>query len=466
MADTAKPQAQRNLPSGLLSGPILPVLLRLALPTTVVLVAQTLVGVVETYFVGLLGTDALAGVTLVFPVLMLMQMMANGGMGGGVAAAIARARGAGRVADADVLVWHAVVLALVFGALFTLALILGGPLLYGAMGGSGAALDAALIYSGVVFAGAIPIWITSLLSAALRGAGNMRVPAFVTLSGFAILLPLSPALIFGWGPLPQMGVAGGGVAVVVYYLLALLALVLFLRSPGSQVRLHVASLERRLFRQILGVGLLASIGTVQVNLTVVLVTAAVGTFGADAIAGYGIASRLDYMQIPIIFGIGTALLTMVGLSIGAGHIARARRIAWTGAGLAFAVTQTIGIAAMVFPHLWIGLFSDVPEVHAMGALYIQYVAPVYGIIGTALALYFAGQGAGRVLAPVLAGTVRMIVAAFVGWAAVVHYGAGPATLFQIVALGGLAYGGLTLAAMALGSWRTSDKDRVSTKESA
>lgn len=450
-AQTRNPN-RRNLPPGILSGPILPVLLRLALPTTVVLVAQTLVGVVETYFVGLLGTDALAGVTLVFPVLMLMQMMANGGMGGGVAAAIARARGAGRTADADALVWHAVVLALAFGAVFTVALIVGGPWLYGAMGGTGPALDAALTYSGAVFVGAIPIWITSLLSAALRGAGNMRVPAIVTLSGFAILLPLSPALIFGWGPLPQLGVAGGGVAVVVYYLLALLALGLYLRSAASPVRLHVAPLERRLFRQILGVGLLASVGTVQVNLTVVLVTAAVGTFGPDAIAGYGIASRLDYMQIPIIFGIGTALLTMVGLSIGAGHIARARRIAWTGAVLAFAVTQGIGIAALLFPHAWIGLFSDVPEVHAMGALYIRNVAPVYGAIGAGLAVYFAGQGAGRVLAPVLAGTVRMIIAAFIGWTAVVHYGAGPATLFQIVALGGLAYGGLTLAAMALGGW--------------
>jgi putative MATE family efflux protein len=440
-----------NVPKGVLSGPILPVLLGLALPTTIVLVVQTLVGVVETWFLGFLGTETLAGVTLVFPVLMLMQMMANGGMGGGVAAAVARARGAGRNADADALVWHAVILALVFGAGFSVALILGGPWLYRSMGGTGQALTAALIYSGVVFAGSIPIWVTSLLSAALRGAGNMRVPAIVTLSGFAILLPLSPVLIFGWGPFPQLGVAGGGVAVVVYYLLATLAL-LYLRSPASPVRLRIARLNLRLFRQILGVGLLSAVGTVQVNLTVVLVTAAVGQFGPDAIAGYGIASRLDYIQIPILFGIGTALLTMVGLSIGAGEMARARRIAWTGAALAFAVTAGIGIAALLFPHIWIGLFSDAPEVHAMGVLYIQHVAPVYGAIGGGLALYFASQGAGRVLAPVLAGTVRMILAAFVGWTAVVHYGAGPDSLFQIVALAGLVYGGLTAAAMLLGSW--------------
>src|SRR5882724_6679069 len=96
----------RKIPSGVLVGPITPTMLRLALPTIVVLVVQTLVGVAETYFVGFLGTDALAGVALVFPILMLMQMMSNGGIGGGVASAVARATGAGRHADAEGLVWH------------------------------------------------------------------------------------------------------------------------------------------------------------------------------------------------------------------------------------------------------------------------------------------------------------------------------------------------------------------------
>lgn len=445
--------AARAVPAGILDGPVLPVLLRLALPTTIVLAAQTAVGIVETYFIGLLGTEALAGVTLVFPVLMLMQMMANGGMGGGVAAAIARARGAGRDADAEALVWHAVVLAVILGVGFTVALILGGPWLYRSMGGSGGAMSAALAYSGVVFAGSVPIWISALLSAALRGAGNMRFPAMVTLSGFGILIPLSPALIFGWGPLPELGVAGGGVAVVVYYVLASLALIGFLRSPRSPLSLRPVQLERRLFVQILGVGLLAAVGTVQLNLTVVLVTAAVGRFGPDAIAGFGIASRLDYLQIPVIFGIGTALLTMVGISVGAGNIARARRIAWVGAATAFAVTQTVGLLAFAFPHAWIGLFSDVPAVHAMGALYIRNVAPAYGAVGIGLALYFASQGVGRVLLPVLAGTVRMVIAALVGWTAVAQFGAELQTLFRIVTAASLTYGGLTAVSMAGRAWR-------------
>lgn len=451
-ATSVATSTMRKTPPGVLAGPITPTMLRLALPTIVVLVVQTLVGVAETYFISFLGTDALAGVTLVFPVLMLMQMMSNGGIGGGVASAIARALGANREADAYALVWHAIVLACGFGIVFAAAAILGGPILYRAMGGTGPTLAAALTYSGIVFAGSIPIWITALLSSALRGAGNVNVPALVTLSGFVILLPLSPALIFGWGPFPRLGAAGGGFAVVIYYVVAALALILYLRSPRSLLKLRIVPLHGRLFKDILGVGFLSAIGTGQVNLTVAVVTAAVGRFGPDAIAGYGIASRLDYIQIPVIFGLGTALVTMVGVNIGAGQIERARRIAWIGAALAFGVTALIGLAAMLFPHAWIGLFSNDPQVLATGTLYLQTVAPAYGAIGLGLALYFASQGAGRVLFPVLAGTVRMIIAAFVGWSAVNWFGAGLSTLFQIVALAAVAYGGLTAAALLGGSW--------------
>jgi putative MATE family efflux protein len=455
MTDASRPEASspaRIVPPGVLAGPITPTMLRLAWPTIVVLVVQTLVGVAETYFVGFLGTDALAGVALVFPVLMLMQMMSNGGIGGGVSSAVARALGADRRADADALIWHAVVLACAFGVLFTAASVLGGPMLYRAMGGTGPALTAALTYSGVVFAGAVPIWIAALLSSALRGAGNVNVPALVIFSGAVILVPLSPALIFGWGPFPRLGVAGGGAAVVVYYVFAALALMLYLRSPRSLLKLRIVPLRGRLFKDILGVGLLSAIGTVQVNLTVAFITAAVGRFGADAIAGYGIASRLDYLQIPLLFGLGTAMVTMIGINIGAGQMARARHVAWIGAALGFGVTELIGLAAAIFPHAWLGLFSDDPRALALGAEYLRNVAPFYGAVGLGLALYFASQGAKRVLLPVLAGTVRMIVAAFIGWSAVAWFGAGLATLFQIVALAAVAYGLLTAASLLGGAW--------------
>ena len=130
----------------LLAGPVLPALLKLALPTVVVLVVQTLVGVAETYFVSFLGTEALAGVSLVFPIFMLMQMMSNGGIGGGVASAIARAIGAGKVAEAEALALNALVLAIVFGVIFAGAEWLFGEAVYRLLGGQAGALGAALEY--------------------------------------------------------------------------------------------------------------------------------------------------------------------------------------------------------------------------------------------------------------------------------------------------------------------------------
>src|ERR1700682_389480 len=152
----------------LLEAPIAATLIRLAAPNMLVMVVQSAVGLIETYFVGKLGTDALAGVALVFPVLMLMQMMSAGAMGGGISSAIARALGAGRRENADALVPHALAIAVGFGLVFTLALLFGGPWLYRTLSGREASLAAALTYSNVVFSAAILVWIFNSLANVIR----------------------------------------------------------------------------------------------------------------------------------------------------------------------------------------------------------------------------------------------------------------------------------------------------------
>src|SRR5262245_59553775 len=199
--DGMDPRTQR-----LLEGPIGPTLLRLAFPNVVLTMVQASIGLIETYFVAKLGTDALAGMALVFPVLMLIQMMSAGGMGGGISSAIARTLGAGRSADADALVWHAVAIALALGLLTTIAALHGGPALYSAMGGTDGSLTAALAYSNMIFAAATLIWLFNSLANVLRGTGNMLLPAAVSFTGAIVLVPLSPALIFGFGPLPRLGI--------------------------------------------------------------------------------------------------------------------------------------------------------------------------------------------------------------------------------------------------------------------
>lgn len=440
--------------TAILEGPIVSTLVKLALPTVGVMVAQTAVGIAETYFVGFLGTEALAGVALVFPLFMLMTTMSNGGLGSGVASAVARAIGAGRQKEADALVFHALVLAVIMGAAFTAGILACGPALYHALGGRGGSLRAALRYSDWLFAGAIAAWIVNLLAAALRGSGNVKVPALVTLIGAMVLIPCSPMLIFGVGPIPRLGIAGAGIAFGVYYAGAMLVLLRYMRSGRSGLTLGMAPLERRLFADILKVGLPTAINALQTNLCVILVTGAAGLFGTAALAGYGIAVRLDYVMIPILFGLSSAVLAMVGINIGAGYGARARRIAWIGAWIGAGMTESIGLVAAIAPPLWLGLFTNDVAVVAPGATYLGIVGLAYGLFGFGFVASFAGQGAGTMLWPTVAVTARLVVAAGFGWIAVRFMGGGMVALSLFVALSFAAYAAFAALVVATNSaWR-------------
>ena len=441
----------------MLNGAILPTLLRLALPTIVVLVAQTAVNVAEAYYVGFLGTDALAGVALVFPIFMLMAMMSNGGFGSGVASSVARAVGAGRKDDADALVFHSVILAIIIGALFTAAAIKGGPIMYRMLGGRGEALDAALKYSNYLFAGSIPVWIVNLLAAALRGAGNVKVPATVTLVGALVLIPASPLLIFGFGPIPGLGIQGAGIAFAVYYCGAMVVLLRYMASGRSDLTFKIVPLQSRLFMDTLKVGVPTAINAILVNLTVILVTGAVGLFGTTALAAYGISSRLDYIMIPLLFGISTAVLTMVGVNYGAGQIARAKKIAWTGGVAGMVLTGSIGIIVALFPMLWLRLFSSDPAVLADGATYLRIVTPAYAALGFGFVLAFAAQGTGHMFWPFVGSLARIIFAAGFGWIAVGYFGAGLATLSAMVTVSLIVYAAACAMAMVGGPAQKADR---------
>ena len=447
----------------LLEGPVAGTLLRLAAPNVLVMVLQAAVSTLDAVFVGWLGSDALAGVSLVFPLIMLMQTMSAGGMGGGVASAVARALGGGRRAEADALVGHAFVVALVMAAGFTLLLELGGPALYHAMGGREAVLDSAVLYSRVLFGGALAYWLFNTLGSVIRGTGNMALPASVMVGTGLLYLALSPALILGWGPLPHLGIVGAAIASVASFSLGSLALLVFLFSRRSLVRPTLRGLRfrRALFWEILKVGAPGSLNTILTNLTVVLLTSLVGPFGGAALAGYGMGARLEYLQIPIVFGLGSGLVTMVGTSAGAGDRARALRVAWVGAAMAAAITGTIGILAALFPHAWLGLFTTDPEVLAAGTRYLRVVGPCYGFFGAGLALYFASQGAGRLLWPLLAGFTRLVIAGVGGWLATRWLDGGLSGLFGAMAVALVVFGTINVLAVRLGAWRSGRNRRAS-----
>ena len=372
----APPKPMDARTRALLHGPIVPLLLRMAWPNVLIMFAQAATGLIETYWVGQLGTDALAGMALVFPGVMLMQMISAGAMGGGISSAIARALGAGRRNDADALVLHAIVINVVLGAAFAALVLASGRPLYALLGGQGASLEAALTYSNVVFGGNVLLWVMNGLASVIRGTGNMLFPALVICAGALALVPLSPLLIFGLGPIPALGIAGGGIALVLFYIGGAAVLGWYVLSGRNVARFRMAPLRWAFAREILRVGAVAAVSSVQTNVTIALTTALVGmAAGPAAVAGFGTAARLEYLLVPMVFGLGAPLVALVGTNLGGGNRERALRIAWIGAGIAFVLCEAIGIAAALYPAAWLRLFDSDPAMLETGSAYLRARKP-------------------------------------------------------------------------------------------
>jgi putative MATE family efflux protein len=425
----------------LLTRPIAPTILRLAIPNATVMAVQILIGLLEVYFVSLTGVDALAGVAPVFPLVSLVLAVAQGAIGGGIVTAVARALGTGRIDAASETAWYAVAIGVPLGLATTAVMIALGPGLYAHMGISGNALAIAVSYSSTIFAGATLIWLFNLLMAVVRGTGNLQVPVIVVCGGALILVPLSPALIFGAFGYQGLGPTGGAVAMLLYYALGTLAYAAYLWGRFGVLkpsfRLPRLSLEPAL--AILRVGGMSAIVSATTNLTLAIVTAYVAIGGVEALAGYSAGSRLEFLLVPLCYGIGGPVGIVISANLGAGESERALRASWIGLLMGFALAELVGLAAAAFPQHWIGIFSQDPSVLQVGAEYLHRVGPFFGFFGLGYVLYCIGQATGRMGASVLAALLRAAIAVLGGYA-VVWLKADVTWNFVAVALGMVAFG--------------------------
>jgi putative MATE family efflux protein len=441
----------------MLHGPVLPTLLRLATPNVLGLFANTIVIGFDGYIVGRLGADALAGVALVLPLAMLMLQMSAGGLGGSTTAAVARALGAGDARHAARLAQHALLVGLAASLVFTL--LASSPGVYAAMGARGSVLAQAASYAAVLFAGASVIWSVNVLTGIARGSGNMVAAAAALVGTTVMHLMLCPVLVFGGGPFPALGVAGAAASTVTCNGISALVLLAWLSRPDAPVRVIGSpwQVHRAAFRSLLGVALPSSLGPILSNGAILLATAYVGTFGSLAIAAYGIAARLEYILVPIAFGVGGALTAMVAANLGAKQAARAKYVTWAGAGVVWLVTGVIGLVAAVQPSLWMAMFTSDPSVQAAGGAYLRIVGGTYGFFGLGLALFFASQGAGRMRWPLLASTSRLAVVAVGGWLVLHVAHAGPDALYAVIAIGLVVMGTTVAAATYFANWEARER---------
>ena len=437
----------------LLTAPIAPTLLRFALPNMVAMLATALATIAETSYVGSFGVASLAGMALVFPMVMLQGMLSAGAMGGGVSSAVSRALGAGDVERANALAVHAMWIGLAAGVVTMVLMLSLGPAIFAALGGQGEALVQADAYSNVAFLGSIGVWMCNTLASVIRGSGNMKVPSATFLICAAAQVLIGGAFGLGWGPLPRLGMAGVAMGQAVAFSAGAVFLFVYLHSGRARVQLRVwrTPLQGALMRDILKVGAFACLSPLQTVLTILILTRLVSHFGTNALAGYGIGTRLEFLLVPIAFAIGVATVPLVGMAMGAGMVSRAKRVTWAGGAMAGCLLGVLGIVLALMPDAWTRIFTSDAEVLASAALYFHWAGPCYGLFGLGLSLYFSSLGAGKVAGPVLAGTLRLLLIAAGGWALAQAHAA-PWTIFALVGFGMAAYGVASVAAVRYVDW--------------
>ncbi|MGQ0682469.1 MATE family efflux transporter [Bradyrhizobium sp.] len=439
--------------NSLLTSPILPTLLKLALPNAIAMFGTALVAVAETSYIGRLGVEPLAAIALVFPFVMLTQMMSAGAMGGGVTSAVSRALGAGNRDRAANLALHAAIIGAGGGLFFTAMMLLFGRTFYALLGGSGEVLEQAMHYSQVLFSGAVSIWLVNTLASVVRGTGDMRVPSLVLIGVAIVQVTVGGGLGLGLFGLPKFGMRGVAAGQLAAFSLGALFLIWYLMSGRSRLTLTLRSFafQRDMFLDILKVGAMSCLSPLQTVLAIVIFTRILAGYGTAVLAGYGMGSRLEFLLVPIAFAFGTASIPMVGMAMGAGLVARARRVAWIAAATAGLVVGLIGLVVAINPGLWVSLFTSDPGVAEAADSYFRWAGPGFGFFGAGVCLYFSSQGAAKVGGPVLAGTIRLVLVALGGWWFAAS-GAPAWTLFALVGTAMIVFGLSTALSVHLARW--------------
>ena len=448
--DTSPVSAPVN---ALLESPILPTLLKLALPNVVAMFGSTLVAVAETSYIGRLGIEPLAAIALVFPFVILTQMMSAGAMGGGVSSAISRALGAGDRTRAATLALHAVIIGLLGGLFFTVTMLLFGRHFFVLLGGRGGVLEQALQYSHVLFSGAISIWLVNTLASVLRGTGDMKLPSATLIGTAVVQIVAGGAMGLGLVGLPQLGMRGIAAGQLIAFSLGAIFLAWVLLSGRSRLTLdfRAFTFQRAMFVDILKVGAVSCLAPLQTVLTILIFTKILAGFGTATLAGYGMGSRFEILMTPVALAFGVASVPMVGMAIGAGMVARARKVAWTAGAVTGLTVGLVGLIVAIRPALWVSLFTSDPGVTAAAYSYFAWAGPSFGFLGMGTCLYLASQGAAKVGGPVLAGTARLLMVGIGGWW-LVSIEAPAWTLFALVGAAMVLFGLGVAASVRLARW--------------
>ena len=432
----------------ILNGPVLKMIYKLSLPNSITGISMVLIVITDAYFVSQLGNVPLASLALVFPFLTLMQMMSAGAIGGASTSSISRFLGADLIENANSAIWHAILIGIFMSLIYTIIFGFFPEYIYSSMGGDKDVLDGAIDFSEIAFGGAVFTWLLYIFSAILRAMGEFIVPAKVQILGCLFQIFLGGVLTVGWFGFESFGIVGPAIAMVVSHFFMMIYLYFYIKYKQKIIKLSTYPLNKKSFLDIMKVGAGGLINSTTIAGTVAVVTATVSHYGIEALAGYGLGSRLEIIITPLVFGIGSVLTAAVGINAGANQMSRAKKIAWVGAIMSFIIIGVISIAVAVYPELWLDNFETNILSKKYAILYLIIVGPFYCFFAAGQTLYFASQGTGKIFFPVIVGIIRFLTVSVVCYLTII-FSWSLSHIFYAVSFG-LAITGIGLSLCMLG----------------
>ena len=432
----------------ILNGPVLKMIYKLSLPNSITGISMVLIVITDAYFVSQLGNVPLASLALVFPFLTLMQMMSAGAIGGASTSSISRFLGADLIENANSAIWHAILIGIFMSLIYTIIFGFFPEYIYSSMGGDKDVLDGAIDFSEIAFGGAVFTWLLYIFSAILRAMGEFVVPAKVQILGCLFQIFLGGVLTVGWFGFESFGIVGPAIAMVVSHFFMMIYLYFYIKYKQKIIKLRTYPLNKKSFLDIMKVGAGGLINSITIAGTVAVVTASVSHYGIEALAGYGLGSRLEIIITPLVFGIGSVLTAAVGINAGANQMSRAKKIAWVGAIMSFIIIGVISIAVAVYPELWLDNFETNILSKKYAILYLIIVGPFYCFFAAGQTLYFASQGTGKIFFPVIVGIIRFLTVSVVCYLTII-FSWSLSHIFYAVSFG-LAITGIGLSLCMLG----------------
>jgi len=406
----SQPPAGRKTRQPLTAGPVGVHLIKLTLPMVWGIFAMIGFNLVDTYYLGHLGTVPLAAISFTFPVVATLASLGMG-LGVGASSIIARAIGQRQRDRVQCLTTCALALTVLLAAVFSTVGLLTLDPLFTAMGATPAVLPLIREYMEIWYPGLVFVALPTVGNFILRSAGNTVFPSLVLTVAAGINVVLDPLLIFGLAGFPALGMQGAALATVVARASSLVACVamLGLRERMLLPRLPPLRDTLQAWGQILYVGLPAGAANTINPISVGLLTSLMATFGTEAVAAFGIAARLkSFSTIPLV-ALATSIAPFVGQNWGAQHYARVRRA--LGLGARFAVGWGLLLAAVLaLLAPWIaGQFTTDETVIAIAVRYLRIVPISYGALGIILVANYSTNALGRPLPGAVLLLLRTVV---------------------------------------------------------